>query len=139
MTVQMYWDSCVVVYLVEGVSPWRQLLRERLLQRADAPVVCVSELVRLERRVQHLRNADAPMLQLFDEFFARTDVTLVDVTRQAWALATDLRARHRIRTPDALHLACAITAGADELWTNDSRLHHAAVPYLTAVNIQQPA
>ena len=72
MTVQMYWDSCVVVYLVEGVSPWRQLLRERLLQRADAPVVCVSELVRLECRVQHLRNADGPMLQLFDEFFART-------------------------------------------------------------------
>lgn len=38
----------------------------------------------------------------------------------------ELRARHGLRTPDALHRAVAQLAGCDELWTNDNRLAAAA-------------
>ena len=41
-------------------------------------------------------------------------------------LATELRAEHGIKTPDALHLAAAIHGGCDALWTNDKRLARAA-------------
>lgn len=40
--------------------------------------------------------------------------------------ATELRAQHRLSTPDALHLAAAIDAGCEEFWTNDRRLECAA-------------
>ena len=36
--------------------------------------------------------------------------------------AAQLRARFGLRTPDALHLACAQHHGCDALWTNDDRL-----------------
>jgi len=41
-------------------------------------------------------------------------------------LATELRARHRLRTPDALHLATALSHGCQSLITNDRRLSQAA-------------
>lgn len=41
--------------------------------------------------------------------------------RVIW-LASDLRAKYGIRTPDAIHLATALAAGADEFITNDKAL-----------------
>ncbi len=41
-------------------------------------------------------------------------------------LATELRAQHGLKTPDALHLAAALRAGCDEFWTNDEHLAKAA-------------
>ena len=40
--------------------------------------------------------------------------------------AAELRAKYRLKTPDALHLACAIHHGCSEFWTNDGRLDEAA-------------
>ena len=39
--------------------------------------------------------------------------------------AARLRARFGLRTPDALHLACARRHRCDALWTNDHRLNAA--------------
>ncbi len=47
--------------------------------------------------------------------------------------ATRLRAVHKLRTPDALHLAIAIRHSCIEFWTNDDRLNSVAVGM--AVNI----
>ena len=50
--------------------------------------------------------------------------------------AAQLRARFNLRTPDALHLACAQANGCEALWTNDDRLvsasHGLAINVLTA-------
>lgn len=40
--------------------------------------------------------------------------------------ALALRARHKIKTPDALHLATAMQHDCIEFWTNDERLQQAA-------------
>ena len=40
--------------------------------------------------------------------------------------AARLRAHFGLRTPDALHLACAQHHGCDALWTNDDRLAQAS-------------
>jgi len=41
--------------------------------------------------------------------------------------AAQLRARFGLRTPDALHLACAQRHQCKALWTNDARLHSASL------------
>jgi len=41
--------------------------------------------------------------------------------------AAHLRARYNLRTPDALHIATAITAGCDAFLTNDRALRRADV------------
>jgi uncharacterized protein len=47
--------------------------------------------------------------------------------------ALSLRVRHKIKTPDAIHLATAIRHDCVEFWTNDERLRQAATGM--AVNI----
>ena len=44
------------------------------------------------------------------------------VGADAWDLAAEVRAKHRLKTPDALHVACAVTLGCDLLLTADGRL-----------------
>jgi len=52
---------------------------------------------------------------------------------EVFRIATELRARHRIKTPDALHLATAMHYGCCEFWTNDDRLN--TVAEKMAVNV----
>ena len=84
----------------------------------------VSDLVRLECRVVPVRNGDSELLGRFNQPFG--DMGLVPMNRAVFERAAELRARHRIKTPDALHLAAALEHGCDEFWTNDDRLASAA-------------
>ena len=54
-------------------------------------------------------------------------------------MATELRARYGLKTPDALHLAAAIASDCEELWTNDQRLVRAADSRIRIVSIDQLA
>lgn len=51
-----------------------------------------------------------------------TGLDLVPVTADVAQTGARLRAEYGLRTPDALHLAPAIEAGADVFLTNDERL-----------------
>ena len=42
-----------------------------------------------------------------------------------YLMAVRLRAQFNLRTPDALHLACAQAHGCSAIWTNDDRLRAA--------------
>jgi predicted nucleic acid-binding protein len=46
----------------------------------------------------------------------------LDVSSAALDRATELRARHGFKVPDAIHLATAIEAGADAFLTGDANL-----------------
>ena len=48
--------------------------------------------------------------------------TLVSITVPIAESAADLRVRFNLRTPDALHVATAISAGCDAMLTNDAQL-----------------
>ena len=55
--------------------------------------------------------------------------TLVN-DRPVFDKATRLRAAHRLKSPDALHLAAAIESHCTQFWTNDRRLAAAAAGHL---------
>lgn len=120
---RVYLDSCIVIYLLQAPEPVRDAVRQAL-RPADrpAPQACISALTRLECRVWPMRQGTSDLLAQFDRFFASSDLRRARLTGTVFDLATELRARHRVKTPDALHLAAAISWSCDEFWTNDQRI-----------------
>jgi predicted nucleic acid-binding protein len=59
---------------------------------------------------------------LFDGFFDLPDVRLAPLTSAVYDRATVIRAKHGIKTLDAIHLAAAVEGGGGLFLTNDIRL-----------------
>jgi len=116
----IYLDANCIIYVVEGAPA----LRQRVLQHiaAGSGGVATSRLSRLECRVKPLKDSNASLLNLFDQFFARPDVTILEIDAAVIDRATEIRARFAFKTPDAIHLASAIVAGAERFLTADQRL-----------------
>ncbi len=51
---------------------------------------------------------------------------MLDMPEIVYLQAAEIRARFGLKTPDALHLACAQHHRCDALWTNDDRLARAS-------------
>ena len=60
-------------------------------------------------------------------------VDLVQIDRSQLEMAAQLRALHRLRTPDALQIAAALTIGCSSFITNDKRLP--AIPGLSIIQL----
>ncbi len=119
----IYLDSCVVIYAVEDDGARGDEVRRRLVESVDA-VVAISPLVTLECLVGPLREEN---LVLRDHYVrALQQFRVLPLEPEHYVRAAELRARHGIRTPDALHLAAAQMHGCDQLWTNDNRMAAAA-------------
>ena len=118
----IYLDACLLIYLAEAHPRWGQTVAAAI-EGADARF-SISPLVKCECLVGPMKRGD-PVLQrayteLFDQFISLSMPELV------YLLAAELRARFGLKTPDALHLACAQHHRCDALWTNDDRLAHAS-------------
>lgn len=110
----LFLDACAIIYEVETVEPWNARLRAALerFHRADPAVgIAVSELSWLECRVQPLRDNKTALLAAYDVFFSTEHLTVVPLTRSVIELGTVVRARSRLRTPDALQAACCLSLG----------------------------
>lgn len=132
---RVYLDSCIVIYLIEAPDPVRDAVSQALRPREGARLEAfVSALTRLECRVGPLRSGAAEVLTAFDRFFASRDLKRWRLTEKVYDSATELRAPFGVKTPDAIHLAAALSAGCDEFWTNDHRLP-AAIEERIAVRV----
>jgi predicted nucleic acid-binding protein len=80
---------------------------------------CASPLVRMECLVKPLRLQDHALRAAYEAELG--GLQMLTMIADVFDLAAELRARHPMKTPDALHAACAIRHGCDELWTNDQR------------------
>lgn len=124
MNHKAYLDSCCLIYLLEEVPIFSERMRRYLVGCSDA-VLCVSPLVRLEVLVKPLADQDVNLVSDYEDLLREQYWLAID--DRVFGLALQLRARHRIKTPDALHLATALHHGCTEFWTNDERLKSAAL------------
>ena len=119
----IYLDSCLVIYLVENRPRWGESIT-RAIARAGEARFGVSPLVKCECLVGPMRRGDSVLeraySQLLDQF------ALLPMPQPVYPQAARARAHFGLRTPDALHLACAQHHGCDALWTNDDRLAQAS-------------
>lgn len=135
---RLYLDACSIIYLVETASPFHKKVVARLLAHGADPDarLLTSRLSRLECRVRPLRDGNVALLSSYEAFFSASRLLLVEVTPAILERATELRAQHGFRTPDAIHLASALEERADAFLTGDSSL--ARCPGLR-VEVLQPS
>lgn len=116
-----YFDSCIIIYLVEEHPVYSSSLEARLQQAADT-ILAFSALSELECLVLPIRNRQQVLIEKFHNWFQKGH--FLPLEREIFERAAELRAAHpRLKTPDAIHLAAAVHHGCTEFWTNDDRLN----------------
>jgi predicted nucleic acid-binding protein len=85
---------------------------------AVASVLVLHEILAGVHKAGH--SDEAPRYR--DLLLAFPNLEFLPYDAHAASISADLRARYALRTPDAVHLATAIVAGADAFVTNDAAL-----------------
>ena len=117
-------DTVALVYFLER-HPIHHDTARRILKRIEEGELAgvISSLVFAELLVPVYRAGDnskaGTVLRLLTSF---PNLKLFDITPRISAEAARLRARYGLRTPDAIHAATALAAGADLFVTNDRDL-----------------
>ncbi len=132
---QIYLDSCIVIYLIEGELLFHQNIRMALAgERRNGIRLSWSFLTHLECLVMPKRRNELDLIDHYERFFMMPSLIRLDFSAEVFAIATELRAFQNLKTPDALHLAAAIHHGCTEFWTNDLRLKAAAANRIQIIN-----
>jgi len=66
-----------------------------------------------------VRAGDTAALAQFDVFFSGVEISMIEGTTAVVELATEIRAKYNLKTPDALLYASAMEAGAKVFLTGD--------------------
>jgi predicted nucleic acid-binding protein len=117
-------DTTPIIYFMERNPAYVSLVRETLRRvvqgdfKAMTSVVTLTEVLTLPRRVGDTASETA-----YQNFLLQgRNLTLTTIDTVVADRAATLRANYGLRTPDALQIAAALTAGADAFLTNDSGL-----------------
>jgi len=116
---RLYLDSSAIIYALEGPPDLREAALSWIRRAREAPggSLITSRLSRVECRSKPIALDNRALVSIYDRFFQIC--TLGGVSDEVVERATDLRARLRLRTPDAIHLATAIKHEADCCLTGD--------------------
>ena len=130
-------DTAIFIYVIEAAPPWLPIITP-LFQAADAGRIelVTSAVTLLEVLVVPNRANDAALATRYEALLTSSrGIHLMDLTRDRLRRAAQLRARSRVRSPDALQIAAAQQAGCSTYVTNDRRLP--PVPGLRLVQLAQ--
>lgn len=117
-------DTSPLIYFVERHPAYVDMMRE-VLRRVDtgaitgySSVVTLTEVLTQPKRVGNVTVEN----EYRDLLLHSRNFELVSISVFIAEQAADLRARYRLRTPDALQIAAALTTGCQAFLTNDPPL-----------------
>ena len=131
---RVYWDTMVFAYLLEGNAQFEPQVRaayDALVRSGDR--LCTSVFTLGELLVLPRRRGDQVAITAITGFLRSGEVEMVPFNWAAAEQYSVLRADTRLRAADAIHLACAIEAGADLFVTNDHDLRRLRGPRLPII------
>lgn len=130
----IYLDTCLLIYATERDPVFGEPTLAAMAAHPDTRFA-ISPLVKLECLVNPIKSGDLVLQRHYEAAMAQ--LIQLPFPEQVFLAAAQLRGRFNLRTPDALHLACAQHHGCDALWTNDDRLAEAG--HGLARNVLRPA
>ena len=128
-------DTAVFIYFIEEQPQFLPLI-EPLFEAADEGrlELITSTLTLLEVLVAPYRAGNRLLAERYEALLTRSrGIGLVDITRDQLRAAAQLRSVTGVKTPDALQMVAALTAGCTTFVTNDRRLP--AVPGLRVLQL----
>lgn len=113
-------DSAPLIYYIEEEPRYLSLLTPIVDAIDEGRITCyASTIVLLEVLVKPLREHDEALTREYQETLLHSRLRLVTVTATIAQEAARLRARYRLKTPDAIHIATALVHRVDALLTNE--------------------
>ena len=117
-------DTAPLIYFIEENSIYLERVCAffTAMEQGEFQIVS-STLVLTEVLVHPLRASNTALAQDYrDILFTQENLTIVSVSPAIAERAAQLRAKHNLRTPDAIQIATALQANAAFFLTNDARL-----------------
>lgn len=116
----IYLDTSPIIFAVEKIPPYDNLLRPLWKPREDSPPYFVgSELLLLETLVKPVEAGDSLLQQAFRSFLSAREMKLIPISTTILETAVSLRATLKLKAPDAIHAATALAMSCVALITND--------------------
>jgi len=120
---KIFWDTNLFIYLIEqtpGFHDRAVKLRQEMLRQGD--VLLTSTLTLAEVLVQPLRTGNRDLANQYQTILLSGALILVSLDSRAATRTAEIRARHALKTPDAIQLACASIHETDRFYTSDRSL-----------------
>jgi predicted nucleic acid-binding protein len=126
---RIFVDSNIFIYHLEDPGPRGHRASEILRSIGDRGDELMAAALALgEVLVKPIERGDTLLEARYRTLLRGPLVTLAPFDTNAGEIFARVRQDRKIKTPDALHLATAASAGCDLFVTNDDRLSRAFVP-----------
>jgi predicted nucleic acid-binding protein len=117
-------DSSLVIYHLEGMAPYADLTETLFAAVLDGSMRAILSTISItELLVRPFTKDQLERITAFERFLFSLPNT--DLVPPSYAISKEgarLRAKYRIRTPDAILLATSLIEKAEAFLTNDARL-----------------
>jgi predicted nucleic acid-binding protein len=117
----VYLDANIVIYIVEGVPAYLDQIRALMTAVNAGEIIAVtSELPLAETLVKPLKDQQPALQQAYKIFLTPTPAfELIPISRAILEDAARLRPTTKLKLPDAIHRATALSYQCDSFLTND--------------------
>jgi predicted nucleic acid-binding protein len=133
---RVYLDSSILIYTVElDLKFWKTLeILWRKFSEGDISLIS-SELIITEVLVKPLKTQNQQSIYNYNKLLFDSGIELIPITRSILMSATSLRAKHNLKTPDAIHAATSIDSNCHRFLTNDKGFNN--IPRLPTLMLIQ--
>lgn len=131
---KVYLDANVFIYAVESPSGYRQIASSLFTAIEKGSLIAVtSELTLGEVLVMPFAKGARSLIELYKTILVtRKSLQVNIVSREILVAAAKLRAEYKsLKTPDAIHLATAITCSCEVFVSNDFKLKTGSIPFVS--------
>lgn len=121
---KVFIDTAPFIYFIEKHSTYLKTLRPVFAGINSGEIEAMtSSITLLEVLVHPLKFGDEQLADKYRQILLYSEgLTTYEITNEISEKAASLRAKHGIKTPDAIQLAAGLIYGADYFLTNDPEL-----------------
>jgi predicted nucleic acid-binding protein len=126
---RIFWDTMLFVYLMEDNPSYSTRVHELLSRARRRNDQLFTSCLTLGEIMAGLEKASNPQAaSSVSGALTQMGFSFLPFDQGAAPAFSNLRAKEKLKAPDAIHLACAASAGIDLFLTGDKRLTRLDVP-----------